>query len=669
MAEIGYISLILAFIVSLYAIVVFAVGAKQNRASLITNGRRGVVLVFILVSLSALVLEIALVTHNFQLEYVTSYTSRDLSLPYLVSSWWAGNAGSLLFWNWILSLSAMIFVLKKREDKALLPCGSAIVMFIQAFFLVMLIFAKNPFTKLDFIPADGRGLNPLLENPAMVIHPPFLLCGYVLFSIPFALAIAALLSKKLDNEWIIRARGWVLLSWLLLGVGNIIGAWWAYVELGWGGYWAWDPVENAGLMPWLLATAFLHSINVQRHRGMFKKWTMTLIILTFMLTIFGTFLTRSDLLSSVHTFGENTLVPFFLTFLFIVFFGSFTLLYHRRDKLKSEASLKSLVSRESAYLVNILLLLASTLIIFVGTISPALAEAVSGRRLVLGESFFNTVSLPIFMAIVFLTGLCIIIGWRQLVSKEFRRSILWPMIVALGIVIGLLVARISEWQAIIAFAVCGFVIAATSYQWLRELTARRRAQVENPQAKTISGFLWANKNRYGAYAIHMAIVLITIGIIGSSVYATEKEAILKPGESMRINQYTLNYDKMTFSFTEDKMIISTSVSVYQGKRLVAQLTPEKYIHRNYEQPVTEVAIRSTPVEDLDVILADWDINHTAAFKVLVNPLVMWLWIGGGVLFLGGLICFWPQRVNTEPPKSHQGNQATFAKLETPKPNE
>ncbi|MFC1965225.1 heme lyase CcmF/NrfE family subunit, partial [Chloroflexota bacterium] len=407
MAEIGYISLVLAFIVSLFAIFAFSVGARKNRASLITGGRASVVLVFILVSISALVLEIALVTHNFQLEHVTSYTSRDLSLPYLVSSWWAGNAGSLLFWAWILSLSAVIFVLKKRDGKDLLPYGSAVVMFTQAFFLVMLISAKNPFTKLDFIPVDGRGLNPLLENPAMVIHPPFLLCGYILFTIPFALAIAALLSKKLDNEWIIRARGWALLSWLLLGFGNIIGAWWAYVELGWGGYWAWDPVENAGLMPWLIATAFLHSINAQRHRGMFKQWTMALIILTFMLTIFGTFLTRSDLLSSVHTFGENTLVPFFLTFLFIIFFGSFALLYIRRHGLKSEASLKSLVSRETVYLLNNLLLFAFTLIIFVGTIFPALVEAVSGTRLVLEESFFNTVGLPIFMAIVFLAGLCI----------------------------------------------------------------------------------------------------------------------------------------------------------------------------------------------------------------------------------------------------------------------
>ncbi len=668
MAEIGHISLILALIVSLFAIVAFSVGAKQNRPSLISKGRRSIVLVFILVSLSALVLEIALITHNFQLAYVTSYTSRDLSLPYLISSWWAGNDGSLLFWAWVLSLSAMIFVLKKQDDKALLPYASAIVMFVQAFFLVTLVSAENPFGKLASVPADGLGLNPLLENPAMVIHPPLLLSGYALFTIPFALAIAALISKKLDNEWISRARGWALLAWLLLGVGTIVGAWWAYIELGWGGYWAWDPVENAGLMPWLVATAFLHSINLQRRRGMFKQWTMALIIITFTLTIFGTFLTRSDLLSSVHTFGENTLVPFLLTLLFIIFFASFALLYARRHELEGEASLKSLVSRETAYLVNILLLLASTLVIFAGTIFPALAEVVSGIKLDVGQSFFNTFNPPIFMAIVFLSGFCIIMGWRQITGNRFRHRLLWPTIVALGVIIGLLVAGVKGWQAIIAFAVCGFVIAVTLYQWLWELMARHRAQAGNSQARTIFGFLRANKNRYGAYIIHIAIVMIAIGVIGSSFYSTGKEAILKPGESMTINQYTLNYGKMTFSSTESKMIISTFVSVYNGRELVAQLTPEKYIYRNYEQSVTEVAIRSTPVEDLYVILADWDTNRTAAFEVLVNPLVMWIWIGGGVFFLGGLICFWPQKVTNELPKSNQGTQVTLARLETPTTN-
>ncbi len=669
MAEIGFISLILALMVSLYSIVAFFIGFKIHRISWITNGRIGVVLVFILVSVSALVLEISLVTHNFQLEYVNSYTSTDLPLPYLISSWWAGNAGSLLFWAWILSLSALIFVLKKQKDNTLLPYSSTITMIVQGFFLIMLIFAINPFTELATIAADGQGLNPLLENPAMIIHPPLLICGYALCTIPFALAIASLLSKKPDDKWIAHARSWMILSWLLLGLGNIIGAWWAYVELGWGGYWGWDPVENTGLMPWLVATAFLHSIIVQRRDGMFKVWTLALIIITFVLTIFGTFLTRSDILSSLHAFDENVLVPYYIAFLSIIFFGSFALLYYRRDELKSNVRLKSPVSKESIQLINILLLLAATLVIFAGTIFPALVEAVGGLKIDIGKSFFNTVTLPVFMIIVFLIGFCTVIGWRKLRNKEFGLNLLVPTILTVGVVIGLLVAGVNKWQAVITFAVCGFVITAILYQWLRELLLHRRTQSEKIKTKNISDFLWANKNRYGAYVIHMAIVLMTIGIVGSSVYASEKEAILNPGESMTINQYTLNYDKMTISDTENKMIVSVSISVYNNEKLVTRLTPEKYVHRNYNQPVTEVAVHSTPIEDLYVILADWDRNQTAAFTVLVNPLIMWIWIGGGVMLLGGLVCFWPQRVIIGPLENHRDNRAMLARLETPKTDE
>jgi cytochrome c-type biogenesis protein CcmF len=612
MAEIGYISVLLAFIASLYTIFAFIVGVRRNRPFMISSGRAGVGLVFILVSISALVLEIALVSHNFQLKYVTSYTSRDLPLLYLASSWWAGNAGSLLFWAWILSLAAMVFVLKKRNNQPGLAYSPAIVMFIQAFFLTILVFVENPFGKLAAVPADGLGLNPLLENPAMVIHPPLLLAGYALFAIPFGLAIAALLKKEADNEWITHARSWVLLAWLLLGAGNIVGAWWAYTQLGWGGYWAWDPVENAGLMPWLVATAFLHAINVQKHRGMFKQWTMVLIIITFTLTLFGTLLTRSDLLSSVHTFGENTPVPYFLTFLAITFLGSFALFLTRRHGLKSEAGLKSLVSRESAHLANTLLLLASTLIIFVGTVFPALARAVNGTELNIGQSFFNTFNLPIFMAIVFLAALCIIIGWRQTTGKGIKLGVLSLIIFALGTTTGLIVAGASQWQAVTTFAVCGFAIVVTLYQFLKDLMTFRRSK-ENSLTMNFYDSLWANKNRYGAYIVHIAIALVAIGIIGSSDYATEKDSILKPGESMTINQYTLNYDQMTFSESDSRMTISAYVSVYDGKELITHLTPEKYIQRNYGQPVTRVAIRSTPAEDLYVILADWDSNQTAAF--------------------------------------------------------
>ncbi len=337
MADIGYIALFLALLASVYSAIAFVFGWRGRHPALIKSARNSLLAVCGLVSISVAILTYALVTHNFQIEYVASYTSRDLSLSYLISALWAGNAGSLLFWAWLLSICASVVILQKRDTgKGLVPYASSIIMVTQAFFIILLLSVSNPFHKLAFIPAEGMGLNPLLENPGMLIHPPTLLIGYVGFTVPFAFAMAALLTRKLGDEWLITIRRWTLMAWLFLGVGNLIGAWWAYVELGWGGYWAWDPVENASFMPWLVATAFLHSIMMQRRRGMLKVWNMVLIILTFSLVIFGTFLTRSGILSSVHTFSDSALGPFFLSFIGIILFGSLGLLYYRKEELKGE---------------------------------------------------------------------------------------------------------------------------------------------------------------------------------------------------------------------------------------------------------------------------------------------------------------------------------------------
>ncbi|MEE9583144.1 MAG: cytochrome c biogenesis protein CcsA, partial [Dehalococcoidales bacterium] len=340
MAEVGYTALLVAFVASVYSAIAFIFGARKGHAALVASARRSLLAVFWLVSLSVALLATALVTHNFQIEYVASYTSSDLSLPYLISALWAGNAGSLLFWGWLVSIFAVVMALKKRDrGKELVPYASAIVMLTEAFFLILLLFVSNPFHRLAFVPAEGLGLNPLLENPGMIIHPPLLLAGYAAFTIPFAFAIAALLTKRLGDDWIIAVRRWTLMAWLLLGLGTLFGAWWAYVELGWGGYWAWDPVENASLMPWLVATAFLHSIMMQRRRGMLKLWNMVLIILVFSLTLFGTFLTRSGALASVHAFTGSVLGTFFLAFIGIALIGSLALLLYRRKGLRGEAEM------------------------------------------------------------------------------------------------------------------------------------------------------------------------------------------------------------------------------------------------------------------------------------------------------------------------------------------
>jgi len=651
MADIGYIALLLALVASIYSAIAFIYGVRGNHRGLTDSARNSLLAVCGLLSISVAALIYALVTHDFQIEYVASYTSRDLSLTYLLSALWAGNDGSLLFWAWLLSLCAAVVVLQKRDiGKELMPYASSIIMVTQAFFLILLLFVSNPFYKLAFVPAQGMGLNPLLENPGMFFHPPILLVGYVGFTIPFAFAMAALLTRRLGDDWIIAIRRWTLMSWLFLGVGNLIGAWWAYVELGWGGYWAWDPVENASFMPWLVATAFLHSIMMQRRRRMLKVWNMVLIILTFSLTIFGTFLTRSGVLSSVHTFAESPLLGYlFLAFIGVTLFGSLGLLYYRSGELKGEAEMESLVSRESTFLLNNLLLVGAAFAIFLGTIFPVISEAVRGVKISVGPPFFNQVNGPIFLAIILLTGICALIGWRRASIKNLVRNFLWPLVAALMLGIALFLLGIREWYALVAFLVCGFVLSTIVYEWFRGTRARHRMRAEN-YLKAFLGLIAANRPRYGGYIVHIAIILIAIGVVGSSFYNVEKEAALMPGESMTINDYTLTYDNLDRYETESKLVVTATLSVYNQGKLIGALIPEKYFHRTYEQPVTEVAIRSTLIEDLYVILIGWDEDGTTAFKVLVNPLVSWIWIGGVVFVLGGLFAFWPERRKLPAPR-------------------
>ncbi|MBI2850459.1 MAG: heme lyase CcmF/NrfE family subunit [Chloroflexi bacterium] len=643
MADIGYIALLLALVASLYSATAFVFGKRRNIPALVDSARNGVVAVCGLVSIAVLALLYAILTHDFQIEYVASYTARDMSLTYLLSAIWAGNDGSLLFWAWLLALFGMIVVLQRRDvGRELVPYASTIVMVTEVFFLFLLLSVANPFHKLSFLPADGRGLNPLLENPGMLFHPPNLLGGYVGFTIPFAFAMSALLTRRLGDEWIVSIRRWTLVSWLLLSIGNIIGAWWAYVELGWGGYWAWDPVENASLLPWLTGTAFLHSIMMQRRRGILKKWNMVLVIITFSLSIFGTFLTRSGILSSVHTFADTTLGPFFLVFIGVTLFSSLGLLYYRSELLNSEAEMESLVSRESTFLMNNLFLVGAAFAVFLGEIFPLISEAVRGVKITVGAPFYNQVNGPIFLAIIFLAGVCALIGWRRSSVSNLMRNFLWPLAIALVIGSALIILGVRQPYAVFAFTVCAFVLTTILYEWFRGTRARRRMRGDN-YLKAFFGLLGANRPRYGGYTVHIGLVLIAIGVIGSSFYNVEKEATLLPGESMSIKNYTLTYENKDTFQTETRQVDSATLSVFNGGKLLGKIVPSKYYSVSYEQSVTEVAIRSTPAEDLYAILIGWDDAGATSFKILVNPLVSWIWIGGIVLVLGGLIAFWPER--------------------------
>jgi cytochrome c-type biogenesis protein CcmF len=443
-----------------------------------------------------------------------------------------------------------------------------------------------------------------------------------------------------------------VLAWLLLGIGNLIGAWWAYVELGWGGYWAWDPVENAGLMPWLVATAFLHSSIMQRRRGTFRVWTLALIIMTFCLVIFGTFISRSGILSSVHTFNDSGMTPFFMGFLSLALLGSLGLLYYRYGRLKAGGA-EALVSRDSTFLLNNILLTGTSLVILVGTIFPSISRAVSGLNIDLNASFFNQVNGPLFLAIILLTGICAVVGWKQASIRNVLRRLLVPLVGAIVITIILFITAVREAVPLIAFMICAFVL----FSVLNEL-------IRGARVRHISGgdsyftawwkMLRAGPQRYGGYIVHAGIALIAVGVIGSSFYNVQTEATLKVGSSLQIKQYSITFNGLEHTSSADKDSYAAQLSVFNSGHLVADMVPLKYFQipaggqADQAQSVTEVAIRSTPLEDLYIILEGWSNNGTTAdFKVLVNPLVIWIWIGGGVFLVGGLVAFWPGRRGRE----------------------
>jgi len=644
MTDIAKIALLLAVVASVYSALAFFFGVRRSYPPLLASARNGVFATMGLVTLASLILLYALVTHHFEIAYVASYTSRDMSLPYLAGAFWAGNAGSLLLWTWLLSIFAVLLLLLSRnKSQSLVAYSSVVVMATLTFFLILMYVVANPFDELGFTPADGTGLNPLLENPGMLLHPPALLGGYVACTIPFALALGALATMAPQGEWLASARRWALTAWLLLGIGNLIGMWWAYVELGWGGYWAWDPVENAGLMPWLAATALLHALAMQRARQIFRIWVVVLVILAFELCIFGTFLTRSNILSSVHTFNESGMEPFFLTFIGISLIAAVGLLLYRRKSLVSEKEGESLLSKEASFTLTNLILVGGTFVVLLGTIFPLLREWVTGDSTGLDRSFYDKVMGPIFLVLLFVLAICVFLRWRRTDGGTILRRGVLPLSVALVLGLILFALGIREWYALVLFPLFAFAAFSILSVWAREVMARRRVRNENP-VRAFAGSLLANRPRYGGMVVHLGILLLAVGIVGSSFYQAETESALAAGESMTIEGYTLTYEGVQVDQGTSKTILTATLSVRHGNKDLGSLRPQKIAHRNYDQLVTEVAIRSTPVEDLYVILAGWNEGATlVTFQVLVNPLVLWIWVGGALVVLGGLIAFWPRR--------------------------
>ncbi|HEX9014566.1 MAG TPA: heme lyase CcmF/NrfE family subunit [Chloroflexota bacterium] len=641
MAEIGRISLVVAFVVTAYLTVGSALGIVWRQPEVLASTRRAVYAATSLITLAWVVLLYAFATHDFSLQAVAHYNSRATDVVFSLSGVYAGQEGSLLMWAWGVMLMLLLVTIQFRgRYKSLMPWVTAVMGFVATFFLSILTFISDPFVKSVPIPADGQGLNPLLQNVGMLFHPPTLYLGYVAFTVPFAFAIAALITGQLGDEWIRITRGWTLAAWVFLGVGNLLGAQWAYTELGWGGYWGWDPVENSSFMPWLTGTAFLHSVMMQKRKGMLKIWNLSLIIATFLLTIFGTFLTRSDILSSVHTFGETGLGPLFIAMMALTIAVSIALIWDRAPLLESDADLDSLVSRESAFLLNNLLLVLAAFAIFVLTMLPVVGDAFGGRKLTIGPDYFNRVVGPILLVIVFLMGICPLVGWRANPIGQVLRGLRVSAATAVVVAVVSFFLGANQIHAVLGMAACGFVAGTVGVEYFRGARAKGRMLTRNP-VLSLPRMIWDNRPKYGGYVVHLGIVVMAIGVIGSQGFKIEKDVSLTPGQEATIGSYRIVYNGLSSLKKGDTDVVQASLTAYSGSQLIGTMSPSKEFHPGYDNPNTEVAIHSIPTEDLYLILNSWDNQQKAGLKLVINPLVSWLWAGGYLLLLGSIVAFWP----------------------------
>ena len=641
MNAIGEFSLLLSVAVAAYAAVASWLGWRSQRGEWVRSGENALLALFGLLTISTAALIYALVTHDFSLAYVTNYSNRTQSMAYTVSALYGGNDGSLLFWAWMLAAFASIVLIQNRHrHRDLMPHVVGVFGVVAFFFVGVMLLLANPFSRLAEVPPDGRGLNPLLQNPGMFFHPPTTYIGYVGFTVPFAFAIAALITGRLGTTWITSTRRWTIFAWFFLGLGNMFGAWWAYNILGWGGYWAWDPVENASFLPWLTGTAYLHSVMIQEKKGMLKVWNMSLIIVTFALSIFGTFLTRSGILSSVHTFSQGSLGYFFLGFLALILLVSFGLLFRRLPALQSQNELDSFISRESSFLFNNLMLVGIAFATLWGTVFPLIAEVVRGVKVTVGPPFYNQVTIPLGLGLLFLTGVCPLIAWRRASWKNLQRNFLLPATAGLAGGAGLFLLGIWDPVAWTTLVLLLFVAATIVAEFARGTRARQQMTGEGV-LRAFATLCWRNKRRYGGYVIHLGALLMILAMVGG-IFKEEKEVFLKRGETLAIGRYQVHFQDFREIPRQDSAVLAAEVHVSNTGKPLGTLLPQKRFHPGSEQPHSMVGVLSSLREDLYLILVNYT-KEGAALKALVNPLMMWMWIGSYLMALGVILVMWPER--------------------------
>ncbi len=642
--DVGYLALLFSMLLAIFSASAAWYGKSIDDERWIKSARNATITIFPLLTISSVFLIILILQNNFEIEYVWRVSSIDMPTYLKVSALWGGQAGSLLFWNWLLALfTAAVMIGKWGKQRELIPYALIVISFTQIFFLFISIVVENPFVKLDGIPIDGNGLNPLLRHPGMIIHPPMLYLGFTGFIVPYTFAMAALMAGKLDDMWIRTTRRWTLIAWLFLSLGLILGGRWAYDVLGWGGYWGWDPVENASLIPWLAGTAFLHSVMIQEKRNMFKMWNMFLVILTYLLVIYGTFLVRSGVISSVHSFAQSAIGPLFFAFIAFMFIFSTYWVNKRKDMLASEDKLRSFWSREAAFLYNNFLFLAILAIVFFFTNFPIVSALFTGEQGFVGPPVYEKALAPLFMALLLLMGVAPLTMWYKTSPKRIGMSILWPAVASTIFVVVLYIMDIAAlWTALLGVWIVVFSLILTLLEFYKGTRARMK-RGENPFSAFFH-LMGRNRRRYGGYWIHVGVLVMAFGIIGIEMFQQETQIQMTTGDSVTLGNYEMIFQGVErYPGADDLIITEATAEVYYKGKLVQTIHPRTELYTRSGQPMTIPDVRSTIWEDFYVLLVNWEPTSAsmATVRIYLNPMVNWVWAGGYIFIFGTMIAAWP----------------------------
>jgi cytochrome c-type biogenesis protein CcmF len=643
MIDAGQMALLIALLAAVYVVVASFLGAYRRIPELTVSGRYGLYSIPVLLFISTLALVYAFVRNDFTVRYVAENSNLAMPDAYTWVAFYAGNAGSLLFLTIVFSVLSTLAVLTIRKKLPYTaPYATGIMAVVLVFFLGIMVFLSNPLERLSVTPVDGQGINPLLVHFGMFIHPPMQMTGLIVVAIPFSIAMGALMSGRGGrDEWVDLGRMWGMISWLILTVGLLLGSWWAYTILGWGGYWAWDPVENSALLPWLAMTAFVHSIMVQKRRGMFRMWNMVLIIVAFTLAQMGMFINRGGPVPSVHSFAQSTMGWLFLGFMAFTLIGSLAAFAWRMSSLKSRENLDSMLSRESAFLAQNVLFLVVAFVTLWGTIFPVFSKAAQDVTLTVGAPFFNLINGPLLLGIVFLMGVGPLLPWRRATTRNLVRALKYPLAVAAATGAILYIVGFRQAPALVAMATFAMVTTGIVHEWIRGTRSRHSKGESYPVA--FGRLLSGNRPRYGGYVVHLAIIMLAVGATASSFYSVQRDLVMSPGDTSTLGQYSFRYIGVNQTTYSDRQEDVAEFEVFAGDKYLGIMKPFRAIYPDFRIAATRGAIRSTPIEDFYIVPSEFNDDGTAVFRVLINPMVWWMWASGPILVLGVLLALSPQR--------------------------